>query len=213
MKVYKLTDENGRTYGGTQWGEGVTHRVRGGLRKLCTMGWIHAYEHELLATLLNPIHANFPRPRLWEAVGGRTCLRDGQLKIGFKTLTTVREIPVPEVTLTQRIAFGILAAKEVYGEPSWIEWADNWLTNPAARTATRADAAYDTARAAYAAYAAAVADDDTTCVDATRDAAYAAYRAARDATRVDATRDARTATITNAHLNLIEIANAAMLIN
>jgi len=65
-------------------------------------------------------------------------------------LTTLKEIPVPLVSSTQKIALGILCAKEVYndgawsdelvkqlnkyqtngvGHPyTWNEWADRWLS-------------------------------------------------------------------------------------
>ena len=66
MMLYKLTDENDRTYNDTQWGEGVTHETSGE-GKLCGEGWIHAYIDPLLAVFLNPIHACFTNPHMWEA--------------------------------------------------------------------------------------------------------------------------------------------------
>ena len=66
MKLYKLTDGDGQTMSGTQWGPGVSHSGTGE-GELCGPGWIHAYEHPLIAVLLNPIHANIQNPRLWEA--------------------------------------------------------------------------------------------------------------------------------------------------
>ena len=65
-KLYKLTDSCGRTRDGTRWGPGVSHSGTG-KGELCGPGWIHAYEHPLVAVLMNPIHANFQNPRLWEA--------------------------------------------------------------------------------------------------------------------------------------------------
>ena len=76
-KLYKLTDENGQTRGGTQWGPGVSHSGTG-CGGLCSPGWIHAYEHPLVAVLLNPIHGKFRQPRMWEAEG-EIALRDGGL--------------------------------------------------------------------------------------------------------------------------------------
>lgn len=153
MKLYKLTDENGRTHGGTQWGEGVSHRATGAKNQdLCSDGWIHAYKHPLLAVLLNPIHANFQNPQLWEAEG-KIEKRDGQLKAGVRRLTTVRRIPLPEVSIEQRIRFGILCVVSVYKEPSFLRWADNWLTGKD-RTAAAAWAAEASAAASAAAWAA-----------------------------------------------------------
>src|SRR5262250_2167785 len=98
--LYKLTDERGQTRGGTQWGEDVTHEALGADgRDLCSSSWIHAYEHPLLAALLNPIHADFQSPQLWEA-RGEIGKRDGQLKCGCRKLTTVRQIELPTITTT-----------------------------------------------------------------------------------------------------------------
>jgi hypothetical protein len=41
----------------------------------------------------------------------------------------VKELPVPTVTLTQQIAFGILCAAHVYYDPVWDIWAWGWLLN------------------------------------------------------------------------------------
>ena len=37
--LYKLTDEHGQTYGGTQWGEGVSHKAKPGDGPLCSEHW------------------------------------------------------------------------------------------------------------------------------------------------------------------------------
>ena len=129
IKVYKLTDSDGKTLNGTQWGPGVSHSGTGE-GGLCGPGWIHAYEHPLIAVLLNPIHADFKNPRLWEAKG-EIGLRDcGQIKCGCKTLTTVREIPLPEITADMRARFAILCAQHVClcSCSAWKAWADKWLS-------------------------------------------------------------------------------------
>ena len=159
IKLYKLTDKNGQTWGGTQWGPGVSHSGTG-TGELCGPGWIHAYEHPLIAVLLNPIHANFPNPRLWEAEG-EVGLRDGQIKCGCATLTTIREIPLPKITTEMRVRFAVLCAKEVCACRTWNAWADKWLSGEdrseaaAGAAAEAAWAAQATSWAAYAAQAAA----------------------------------------------------------
>jgi hypothetical protein len=185
IKLYKLTDRDGQTWGGTQWGPGISHSGTGE-GELCGPGWIHAYEHPLIAVLMNPIHANFQNPRLWEAEG-EVALRDGQLKCGCKTLTTVREIPLPKITTEMRVRFAIMCAKEVCAYPAWNAWADRWLSGEdrseaaaakaewAAWAAGAASAAYRSARAA--AWAAAEAAEAW----AARAAEAAAYRSARAA--------------------------------
>jgi hypothetical protein len=185
IKLYKLTDRDGQTRNGTHWGPGVSHSGTGE-GGLCGPGWIHAYEHPLVAVLLNPTHADFKNPRLWESEG-EVALRDGQLKCGCKTLTTVREIPLPKITTEMRVRFGILCAKEVCADLSWNAWADRWLSGgvrseAAAGTAAAAawaafrSAAYGSAWAAWAAEAAAAAE-----AWAAQAAEAAAYRSARAA--------------------------------
>ncbi len=200
--LYKLTDGEGKTFGGTQWGPGVSHSGTGE-GELCGPGWIHAYEHPLVAVLMNPIHADFKNPRLWEAEG-EVGLRDGQLKCGCETLTTIREIPLPAVTTEMRVRFAIMCAKEVCADFSWNAWADRWLsggdrTQAAAKAAwaaaeaaeawasERAEAAWAAAawaaRAARAARAAAEAAEAWASRAAAEAAARAAYRAASAACR------------------------------
>ena len=150
IKLYKLTDRDGQTWNGTQWGPGMSHSGTGE-GELCGPGWIHAYEHPLIAVLLNPIHANFENPRLWEAEG-EVGLRDGQLKCGCRTLTTIREIPLPSITTEMRVRFAILCAKEVYACLSWNAWADRWLSGEdRTQAAAAAQAAAATAPEAPAA--------------------------------------------------------------
>ena len=147
MKLYKLTNAQGRTRGRMQWGAGVTHTAIGSPdQPLCSSGFIHAYESPLLAILLNPIHANFSDPLLWEAEGD-IVKRDGQLKCGCRALTTKRQIPLPMITTEQRVRFAILCAKQVYKKAPFVLWADNWLQG-IDRSYT---AAANTKKAAYAA--------------------------------------------------------------
>jgi hypothetical protein len=159
ITLYKLTDGDGQTRGGTQWGPGVSHSGTG-KGELCGPGWIHAYEHPLVAVLMNPIHAKFKNPRLWEAEG-EVGLRDGQLKCGCKTLTTIREIPLPSITTEMRVRFAILCAKEVCADLPWNAWADRWLSGrnrskaAAGAAAEAAWTAWATQAASWAAYAAA----------------------------------------------------------
>ena len=173
-KLYKLTDENGMTQGGTQWGPGVTHSGTGE-GGLCGPGYIHAYEHPLLAALLNPVHAGFQNPRLWEAAG-EIALRDGQLKCGCVSLTTVREIPLPVITTEQRVRFAILCAKTVCGDEKWNKWADDWLSGKD-RSQSAAESAARAAMAAEAAAAWAAESAESAAWAAAQAAAWAAESA------------------------------------
>ena len=146
---------------------------------LCGPGWIHAYEHPLVAVLMNPIHANFKNPRLWEAEG-EVGLRDGQFKCGCKTLTTIGEIPLPKITTEMRVRFAIMCAQEVCACPSWNAWADKWLSEDRSEAADAAAAACSAEAAAWAAEAAAR-EADAAAAAAYRSAQAAAKAAARSA--------------------------------
>lgn len=185
MKLYKLTDVHGRTSNQTQWGEGVTHTAPG-KGPMCSPGWLHAYTDPLLAVFLNPIHGNFKHPILWEAEGD-VGIEDCGLKVGCTKLTTVKQMPLPEVTREHRVAFGILCAMEVCEDTEWRDWAQKWLSGEdRSERAAAAYVAYDTYAASdtYAAYAASAsatyaAAYDTAAYDAAYDAAYAAECVAR----------------------------------
>jgi hypothetical protein len=183
--LVKLTDEYGKTRNNTQWGENVTHIVIGDTSQdLCSNGWIHYYEHPIIAVLLNPIHANIKNPIGWECkVEGIINSKD-QTKSGATQLTTISKIELPILTIEYRVAIAIKCALCVYKEKSFKLWANNWLNNTdrsenAANNAAFAAfvAAYAAANnadvAAYAAYAAAYAAANNADV-----AAYAAYAAA-----------------------------------
>jgi hypothetical protein len=156
--LYKLTDQDNKTRSDTLWGPGVKHTATGDSYSLCTNDLIHAYEDPLLAVFISPLHVNYSNPKLWKAK--TTCkkiVRDGQMKCGVKSLTTLHEIPLPVVTLTQRVAFGILCAKKVCSDTKWNKWADKWLSGEdrSVESAKYAAAvAYNAARVACAAYAA-----------------------------------------------------------
>ena len=207
MKLYKLTDADAKTRGGTEWGPGVSHSGTGE-GKLCGPGWIHAYADPLLAVLLNPIHACFPRPRLWEAEG-EVSKTDG-LKVGCRTVTTSREIPLPEITTAQKVAFAILAVKEVCDDPAWNAWADRWLSGED-RSESAAWSAAESARSAAwsaarsAARSAAWSVAGSAAESAAESAADSAWSAARSAAR-----SAESAESANKKLDFAAIARKAV---
>jgi len=128
MKYYKLTNQNNETRNGTRWGQNVTHRAIGAGKKLCTADVIHVYDHPFKAVMFNPIQANFTGAQLWACRVKRVVANDG-LKVGVKECTTIKKIPLPEISLNAKVHFAILCALTVYHEPSFIKWANNWLNN------------------------------------------------------------------------------------
>ena len=142
MKKYKLTDQDIRTHNGFQWELGKEVITDGENEELCNKHWLHYYHHPLLAVLLNPIHADIDNPRLFEVKALGKHLDDKGLKGGCTKMTLVKEIELPEITLNQQIAFGILCSLAVYKESTYILWANDWLNN-VDRSAARAYAAAD----------------------------------------------------------------------
>lgn len=185
MKAYKLTDSENKTRGKMQWGENVTHTVTETSDKLCTDGWIHFYMDPLIAVLLNPAHVYFENPNLWECETSGEHLHE-PLQSGCKTLTTIRQIPLPWVTTTQRIAFAILCAKKLCAydtylfcdDVKWNDWADKWLSGEdrSNSSAQAAMVAYTmSASAGYAAEAAAAVNAALASVHVAWAAKYAAH--------------------------------------
>ena len=131
MIRYKLTDENMQTYGGFQWKLGKVYEIDIDLQNknmpLCFSSWFHVYSHPLVAVLMNPIHAKFTNPRLFKCSCSGYHQTDTGLKEGFTKVKLLKELKIPEITLTQRVAFGILCAKKVYKGTKWNKWADEWL--------------------------------------------------------------------------------------
>jgi hypothetical protein len=195
---YKLTNEKMQTYNNTQW-ELQEWKETSGKGELCSPGWLHYYNDPLLAAFLNPIHAKFAAPRLFqvEVAPEARIKEDRGLKLGCTKMRLVQELQFPQVTMEQRVKFGILCALEVYDDAKFVQWAAKWLDG-ADRSKKAAWAAAWAAAAADDAWAAAAADDAwAAAADAARaaaraadaavdaagaaDAAYAAYAAARAA--------------------------------
>src|SRR3990167_3974379 len=107
QKLIKLTEADMTTYGGFRYEVGQEYRFRG-IGPLCSTGYSHAYLTQPLAELLNPIHAAFKEPRIWDAEGIVT-KSEGQLKVGCQCIRLIKELPSLALTTEQQIAFGIMS--------------------------------------------------------------------------------------------------------
>jgi len=127
---YKLTNQRLQTYNNCQWKIGKWKRINDDCRGsgLCTQSWFHCYSSPLLAVLLSPIHINIKDPRLFRVEVKGKKLSDKGLKYGFTMMRLVQELPLPEITVTQKVAFAILCVKEINRSKKWDDWADNWLS-------------------------------------------------------------------------------------
>ena len=140
---YKLTTQEVTTHGGFTWEDGKWYRIPDADRGqgICSKSYFHCYDDPLLAIFLNPAHADIHNPRLWHVnVEGHRVTERG-LKFGFTMMRLAAELPVPQVTVEQRIAFAILCARQAenveYARPEatprarqiWNRWAENWLND------------------------------------------------------------------------------------
>jgi len=125
----KLTNQNMQTYNGFQWKLEEWYVISEAKRgaNLCSKSWFHCYDDPLLAVLFNQVHADIKNPRLFECEARGESLEGIGVKFGFTEMRITKNIPLPEISTNQHVAFGILCAKEVCKVQSWNEWADNWL--------------------------------------------------------------------------------------
>jgi len=178
MKKYKLTTQELTTHNGYQWRLGE-NKTTPGNGDLCGSGWLHYYHHPLLAILLNPMHASIQNPKLFECEAGGIHKNDMGLKGGCTELTLIQELTPTSITLTQRVAFGILVSQLVYKDSYYNKWANDWLENKD-RSASAAESARSAARSARSAESARSAARSAAW-SAAWSAAEAAARSARSA--------------------------------
>jgi len=191
MIYYKATDPQGRTRGGMDWTvPGTVNEATGRGTELCTDGVLHVYRTPEQAAFMIPVHVlNYTR--LFEVEVPEIVADDGA-KCGCKRATVIREVPMPVLTIEQRVGIAIRVSLLVYSEPGYVRWAEGWLSGKdrSADAAYAARAAADAAHAAYAADAAAhaayAADAAAHAADADDAAAHAAYAADAAAHAADA---------------------------
>jgi len=208
--LYKLTDEFGNTRNKTHWSEGVKHEIvkelRDNTRHLCSPHYLHAYENPLVAVFMNPVHARYFRPILWQATGW-VQEREGQLKCGCFSLRVVRRVQLPEITLNQRVRAAIYCALTRPQADNFKHWANEWLSGRNRTQAAAADAAIATY--VFAAADAAVATYVYAAANAAN-AAVATYVYAANAANAYAAESAVHAAATAAPFNLIKILERAI---
>jgi len=129
MICYKLTDQDMRTRGGFQYTLGEWTPALSGEGRLCTKHWYHVYDSQLVATMLNPSHANISEPRFFKATYDGRChsLDSRGLKRGVTRLRLDEELEAPALSSRQRVRAAICCVCELYHEPTWSSWAKNWL--------------------------------------------------------------------------------------
>lgn len=139
MIKYKLLSQDMKSYKNFLWEIGATVKIEKEGNRLCSEDVFHFYDHPALAVIFNPIHAQIKNPRLFEIEVEDIVSHDG-MKGGCKQATLVKEIPIPKISLEQRVEFAIKVSLLVYTEKSYVLWAENWL-NGEDRTIKAAEAA------------------------------------------------------------------------
>ena len=141
MTRYKLTTQALTTHNGFQWKIGVPCVIEKKGNAMCSDEVIHFYNDPRLAIIANAIHADIPNPRLFACRVTGIVAHDG-LKGGCKKMTLVRELPLPAITIKEKVEFAIRCAMLVYQEKTWVAWAENWLSGKdrSKQSATRAAA-------------------------------------------------------------------------
>jgi hypothetical protein len=176
--LYKLTTQENTTYNNTKWIPGEWKKTLGA-GFLCSNGWLHGYSDPLVASFMNPRHANITNPKLWKAEGRGKFKDDKGLKCGYSEMRIVKEIKFPKISMKKRVEIAIhCAIISGYDNEDFIAWALHWMdgsdrsVKAAAEAALAASAAAFYAAESAVAYAAWYAAD--TAIYATR-AAYAAW--------------------------------------
>ena len=141
----KLTRRDLTTYGGFKYAAGVWVKTSGE-GPLCTDAWVHIYTHPLLARALNLIHADFTDPICWSVETGGKRLEDHGLKAGVSECRLIEQITLPEISTAALTRWAIQLSLSVYDEPTYSEWARDWLANT-----DRAESAESAASAAWSA--------------------------------------------------------------
>jgi len=101
---------------------------------------------EYQAVFFNPIHGDFNNNmKLWAFEPHGETISDGT-KCGCMSGTTLKEIPIPEMTAGQRVEIAIRCVMVVYKDDKWLSWAERWLSGED-RTKISAYAAHAAAEA------------------------------------------------------------------
>ena len=170
--AYKLLSQDMKSYDNTKWKlNEIKEKSDKSKIGMCSSDVFHCYAHPILAILFNPIHADIENPRLFKIKIDGICNEDATKQASHSQML-YRELPIPEITLNQKIAFGIYCALTTCKKEGFITWANNWISG-VDRSNNAANAASD-----YAAYSAAAYSADAAYSAAAYSAAYAANAAA-----------------------------------
>jgi len=120
MRKYLLTDLNGKTRRGTT----IETNRKNGKRQhgdIVSQNVWECADTSLLAIMINPLHAECVRPRLFEI--------RGEFKQDRNTVHRVGEIVLPDVSPEQKLAFAMYCVRSLVPDHTFGAWVERWLAN------------------------------------------------------------------------------------
>lgn len=126
MRKYILTDPNGYTPSHDHLEPGTFVQADNAksdepIVRIITSG----YDSPLLAVLETPVVSDNDNKKLFMLHTGSAA----EHSKGAKTYIEVKEVPVPNVNLQQKVAFAIAAVSALYGNEDFRRWAEHWLSD------------------------------------------------------------------------------------
>jgi len=121
MRKYLLVDLSGRSRRGTliEANRAAVNRQFGG--EIVSQNIWECADSPLLAVMINPLHTECVRPRLFELRG---IFKDKNI-----CLNRIGEIDIPEVSAEQKLAFAMYCVRTLSPEHAFAAWVERWLAN------------------------------------------------------------------------------------
>jgi hypothetical protein len=121
---YLLTDANGRSLRGSQIHAGhfIQSRHEGG--DLISRNTWECMSTPQLAVMVNPLHAQSEHTRLFEIRHREVALVPRRAGVNLY----IRELSVPTVLPAQKLAFAIMAVRDLDYDHPFADWAQRWLS-------------------------------------------------------------------------------------
>ena len=125
----KWVSEDMKTMNDTKWVINVPNELpEKDYHILYSNGLFHYAKHPLIAVIFKDFYSCGDYTKLYE-VAPQGKIVEGWHTCGATKLTLVKELEIPEVSNTQKVAFAILCALEVCNEEFFVSWANKWLNN------------------------------------------------------------------------------------
>lgn len=121
---YLLTDANGRSLRGSQLHSGHLIQSRHDGEDLISRNTWECMSTPQLAVMVNPLHAQSAPARLFEIRHREVALVPRRAGVNLY----IRELSVPTVVPIQKLAFAIMAVRDLDYDHPFTDWAQRWLS-------------------------------------------------------------------------------------